>query len=608
MSSDSGEHGDYSDAISRRRMLAVAGASGVAALAGCTGDGSNTPTEGDGGGGGTDTEGDSGGGDTDSGGDSMEVFDATFVNAYTGNPVDLHFNSSATQNYSWPAGRAVFAPYLKYSFTDSEFVLGALEDLQIDGQEVTLTFRDDLTWDNGDDVTAEDIMIQMELAQKTGSSLFGYVDDFEQVDEKTVRLMLSGNTNPQILQFELTNFFVDTKAETHQQWVDAPEEEFLQWAWEDPVASAMFSFVSKDQQAFEFERNEEFYNADNVNFGTYLIESFGGNTPQHQALIAGDQVDAATSLFTPPEIAERFPDHVVEVNIPAKWGYGIVFNHDDEHFGKRAVRQAVANVINRQALVDNAGPRTKFPAPVPCGIAPNDQEYWLDDWFGDFETYGVDEQRTDRAAQLLRDAGYTRRNGTWRDGSGNTLSGDYYSPAGWTDWTTMTQTVVSQLNDFGFDFSVTTRPTNDWFGQYSNSNFQMGSFYWLPGGSRSAFPYFPLYFQLWATDIGGGHNYRAIAEQDQTIRSRDGGETTLNPLEVTQNIARQPNDEESRPFVQQSAWYNHIDLPFLGLVSKFEQSWTTNDDWTEAAQDSTNRRVKWPPFWWVHEGELQYDG
>jgi peptide/nickel transport system substrate-binding protein len=131
------------------------------------------------------------------------------------------------------------------------------------------------------------------------------------VDERTAKLLLSGPTNPRIIRFELTNFFVDTKKEVHEQWLDREASTLLQWAWEDPVSSTMFSFVNKDRQAFEFERNPEFYKADNVNFETYLIENIGGGSAQHQALMSGTEVDAATSAFTPPEIAEQYPGHVV---------------------------------------------------------------------------------------------------------------------------------------------------------------------------------------------------------------------------------------------------------------------------------------------------------
>ncbi|MCG1003188.1 MULTISPECIES: ABC transporter substrate-binding protein [Halobacterium] len=598
MSADDGSD-RYDHTVSRRKILSVAGASGLAALAGCSsgGDsGSSDPTD----------SGNSDGSGTTESGDT--VYDATYTNAYTGNPNDLHFNTSAIQNYRWPAGRSVFAPFLKYSFTSNEFVLGALSDLTIDDQEVTLTFREDLKWDNGDDWTTEDLDVQLQLAKKTGSSLWGYLDSYEIVDDRTARLVLSGPTNPRIIKFELTNFLVDTKAETHEQWLDKDASEFLRWAWEDPVASGPWSFVSKGRQAFEFERNPEFYNADNINFEKFLIESYGGNTAQQQALISGSEVDGAPSLFCPPEIVDQFPDNVEQVNIPAKWGYGIVFNHDDQHFSKRPVRQAVAHVINREQIVQNAGPRSKFVTDTPCGIAPRDQEYWLDDMKSDFETYGAGDSQTEEATQLLQDAGYSKQGSNWKDENGNTIGGDYFSPAGWTDWTTMTQTVVSQLNQFGFDFSISTKPTNDWFNQYSNSNFSMGSLYWLPGGSRSSFPYFPLYYQLWESEIGGGHNYRDPAQTEQTIPGPDGGEMTITPLDEVEQIARQSTDEDAREYVQRAAWHNHIELPFLGLVSKYEQSWTTSDDWTVAGDDNPNRKVKWPQFWWPHEGDLQYKG
>ncbi|MGB9965640.1 ABC transporter substrate-binding protein [Halobacterium hubeiense] len=582
----------YDHAVSRRKILSVAGASGLAALAGCS------------------SGGDSGGSGTTSSGGSGEdgVHDTTYTNAYTGNPADLHFNSSGVQNYSWPAGRSVFAPFMKYSFTSDEFILGALSDLTIDGQEVTLTFRDDLKWDNGDEWTTEDLDVQLQLGKKTGSSLWGYLEDYEIVDDKTAVLHLTSATNPRIIKFELSNYLVDTKAETHEQFLDKDASEFLQWAWEDPVASGMWSFVSKGRQAFEFERNPEFYNADNVNFDQFMIESYGGNTAQQQALMSADHVDGAPALFCPPEIVDQFPDHVEEVNIPGKFGYGIVFNHNDKHFSKRNIRQAVAYVIDRQSLVDNAGPRTKFVTETPCGIAPKDQEYWLDDMQSDFETYSPESQDLETATRLLEDAGYEKQGGTWQDESGETISGDYYSPAGWTDWTTMTQTVVSQLNDFGFDFSISTKPVNDWFSQYSNSSFSMGALSWLPGGARSSFPYFPLYYQLWEEDIGGGHNYREAAQTEQTIPGPDGGEMTITPLEEVEQIAQQPTDEDVRPYVQRAAWHNHIELPFLGLTSNNGQSWTTSDDWTVASQDNPNRKVKYPQFWWVHEGDLQYKG
>ncbi|WP_226021963.1 ABC transporter substrate-binding protein [Halomicrobium salinisoli] len=592
----------YDSAISRRKLLAVAGASGAAALAGCSGDSSDGAES-------TDTTTTT----TTSTGDSIQVHDAAYTASFTGNPNDLHFNSASRQNYSWPAGRCVFAPFMKYSFTEGEFLMGALEDIEIntDDQEAVLTFRDDLQWDDGDPVTTEDIDVKFQLAEKTETALMGYIDDWEVVDEQTIRLDLAGPTNPEVLKYSLATQRVDRKRDIHDRFLDADATEFLQWEWDgeetDVVSSAMWSFDSKGRQAFTFERNEDFYKAENVNFSEFVIESFGGNNAQHQALMSADNVDGAFSLFVPPEIVDQFPDHVEEIMTPSKWGYGMVFNHDNEHYGKRPVRQAIAHAINRSQLVENAGPRTKFTPQVPCGIMPEDQEPWLGDWMSDFEDYGPESSNTDRAAELMQEAGYARNgDGFWEDDSGNVVGGEYHSPAGWTDWTTMSQTVVSQLQDFGFDLSVSTKPVNNWFSTYSDSNFALGSFPWSPGQARSAFPYFPMRYQLQANDIAGGHNYREKAQSEQTIPARGGGEMTITPLEEVEKIPSQPDRESARPYVQRVAWHNNIELPMLGLESSFSQTFTTTDDWTVASEGDPDRGVNRAQHWQVHEGKLQH--
>ncbi|GAA0271236.1 hypothetical protein GCM10009000_103860 [Halobacterium noricense] len=167
----------------------------------------------------------------------------------------------------------------------------------------------------------------------------------------------------------------------------------------------------------------------------------------------------------------------------------------------------------------------------------------------------------------------------------------------------MTQTVVSQLNDFGFDFSISTKPTNDWFTQYADSNFAMGSLYWLPGGARSAFPYFPLRYQLLNTHVNGGHQYEADTEY--TLRGMDGsGEMTINPLQEVNSISQMSSDEEATPIVKRAAWHNHIELPMLSIVGTNGQQWLTSDEWNLPAEDDPSRKVPRPPMWPIHEGEL----
>lgn len=598
----------YREVVDRRQFLRVAGVSGAAALAGCTGDdGSGTPTPlGD------DTDTDSGGDGTDTATSTpaAQVYDTTLVGATNnGVPANLHLNPMGTQNYDDVAGQNVFERFAAYNFANQEFEMAGLESWEIEGKTVTLTIREDLNWDNGEPVTARDLITQFRIQKKLGSTLWDFAESVEQGDdEKTVVINLSNTSNPTIIKHTIgaQSARIHGYHPVYKEFLDKEAADVQQFKWEgDVVGSGSFKVGSKDKQAWNLERNEEYYNADRVNFTDYQLLSRNDNTALQQGLM-GDELDVVYSLFAPPNVVKSFPDHVSEINTPAKWGYGIVFNHEDEHFGKRAVRQAVAHVINRDAVAKNAGPRTKYAPPVVTAIPPNDQERWLGDSIDQFESYGMAASQNEQAASLLRDAGYTKEDGTWQDGDGNTLGGSYITPAGWTDWTTATNTVVDQLNQFGFDFEITSKPAGDYFGGYAEGNFTIGAFYWLPGGARSSFPYFPLRWQMTCPDIGGGHGF---PEGEKTVPAMSGsGEMTLDPLEEIKQVATMQDEAEVEDTIRRVAWHHNQNLPFLGVVAKWEQSWVSSKDWNVAEKGDPARKVKWPPHWLPRRGKLSATG
>ena len=591
---------DYSDIVSRRQFVATAGASGAAALAGCAGGESG----GDGGDGGSGGDGNNGGDGSDGGGSG--VIDTALVGATNnGVPSNLHVNPMGTQNYDWIAGNHIFERFAAYNFSTKEFELAGLEEWSFDETTVTLTLRDDLTWDTGDDVTAADVIRQFRLMEKTGSALWDYVESVEQGgDDKTVVLNLVEPTNPEIIKHTLANgdLRIHAYEPVYEEFIDQDASAVQEFKWEENIhGNGPFSFEEKRDQGWTLTRNENFHSADNVNFTTYELLTRTDNTALQQGLLGGE-LDVVTSLFTPPTTVANFPDRVEEVQLPAKWGYGALFNHNDEHFGKRKVRQAVAHVINRQQVAENSGPRTKDPAPKVTGIAPADQETRLGDTFDSFESYGMDASQTEEAASLLREAGYSKSDGKWRDGDGNALGGEYLTPAGWTDWTTATNTVVDQLNSFGFDFDINSLPIGDFFSRYIESNFTMGALYWLPGGARSSFPYFPLRWQMKIPDISGGHGF---TEGEKTVPAMDGsGEMTIDPLEEIKSVATTQDEAAARETIQRVAWHHNQNIPVLSLVGKVDQSWLTDASWDVVGPDDPARGVKWPSHWLPKQGKL----
>ncbi|MFC7193668.1 ABC transporter substrate-binding protein [Halosimplex aquaticum] len=331
------------------------------------------------------------------------------------------------------------------------------------------------------------------------------------------------------------------------------------------MGSGPWQFDNKDNQQATLTRFGDHPDASGINFNEYQYLYRDGNEQGHQGLLGGE-LDVHISLFAPPPVVDNFPDHVVEANPPAKWGYGICFNHDDPHFGQRKVRQAVAHIVNREDIVKNAGPRTKVATSVPCGITPDDIDRWIGDSKDSFESYGVASSQNKKAAKLMREAGYEGEvGGSWSK-DGKKLSVDFISPAGWTDWTTATESVVDQLSSFGIEATVNTLPGSDWTNAFVNGNFSMGARPWTPGGPRSSFPYFVLRHQLLATAFDGGHNYPA--DKEFTLSGGPNGEVTLNPKSAVQKLATTTDEKEVQSLISNLAYHNNQELPFLSVVGK----------------------------------------
>ena len=597
MASDSAT--SYRDVCSRRRFMKLTGASGAVALAGCSTT-SNDDTDGE------DTDGSGDGSDgTDDSSGSVTVQDKTLVGATNeGVPKNMHYNPHNTQKYAAWSGEMVFDKFAQYHFGKGEFILYALEDWQVESTSATLTIREDLTWHDGDDVTSQDLVTQFKIGKKTGESLWDFTESVEATGDKTVELGFSEETNPTIVKHTLAPMRVDTKHSVYEEYLDKEASAVQSFSYDENVqGTGPFKFTGDaDKQQVTLKRFADHPDADNVNFEEYQYVHMPDNPQMHAGLLGG-KLDVAMSLFTPPKVVANLPDAVNEARVPAKWGYGLLPNHDDPVMGKREVRQALMHVINRDQVRDNAGPRTKSTPKVPCGIAVDDQQRWLGDEMGSYETYGQAETQSKKAASLLQSVGYTKEEGQWQDENGDVISIPIKQFAGWGDWVTASQTIADQLSSFGFDASVTTVPTGQMWGQITDGDFRLATAFWLPGGPRSAFPFYPLRHQIKLTTWQRGHNY---PEGEIEVPARNGsGSTSMNPAAKVEAIPTATDESSAQELVRQAAWHNNQDLPMLSLLEKREQSFVTEDEWDVPDDGDSEYKVKWPCHWLPRQGNLQ---
>lgn len=594
-------HGQKAHRKTRRRVLRYIGAAGAVGLAGCTGSnddaatGTQTTSAESGNDGGTDT--------TTQESESLEMTDRTFVAATTNVPKDMQFNSYG-QQYPDRAALALFENLIYVNEASSTFMPGVLESWDIGDEVVTLSVRDGFHWHSGKAVTAEDVAFKLKLEIYDGGAIGNIVspDNVSVVDDSTVELGLKRAVADEVFLYSLKPIALDTPREEFQEFLEAYESDgeapgLTEMTLDEPNGTGPFKFVHARNQELVAERFEDHPDAENINFARFKWSYLQSNQKQWQALRT-DTVDGLDNIFTPKNIAQSYGDHVREIQMPANWGMGIMFNHDHEHYGQQNVKQAIQYVIDREKLAQTAGEKMHVPVEVPCGLPGNfdgSYEDWLGDSLSDFDAY---EPNTDRAAKLLREAGFSKDDGTWTDENGKTLSFPFKIPAGWNDWTAGGQSLVQDLNDFGIEASL--NPSQSYWGDiYGNQEYTVAGLGWADG---KLYPYFSLNKLLNGTRSRDILKFPRSAEVSP-IGEPNGETRTVEFESELQELAGLTGDAAKQK-TQELAWVVNQHLPMAPLMEKVDQSWVTTDDWNTVTQEDEDAIVDWPQYYLPREGKL----
>ncbi|QIB73906.1 ABC transporter substrate-binding protein [Halogeometricum borinquense] len=606
---------DYSSLVSRRRFIELTGVSGATALAGCSGgtdqkDGSTSDTKGE-----TSSNTDSSSSDT--------VYDAELDGVNFLIPKNVQFNPYNPNNYTQIGLDYVFDLFVQFNYAKGEFIHYAISDWTIEPEQATITIRDGLTWFNGDPVTSRDIKTQFELQKYTGGELWQYAESVEMDGDSKLVINLAQETNPTIVKHTIAYNYTSVPHSVYGEYLKKIQEaeseeeenkaiaELTEFAPTDPLGCGAFEKQSADKQQAIYTRNPDHPDAENINFERYRSNYTGGNQATWQALLSG-KVDAAYTLFTPSRIVDQLPDHWRVGKPPSNWGYGLAPNYNKSPLGKREMRQGIMYVLNRKQIVNNAAPNSKIYPEIPTAIAASQQERYLGDEIDTFESYGADKTMTSKAEAKFEEAGLTKEGGQWKDSSGSVVELPILVPSGWSDWVTAAQTAADQLSSFGFNSSLVSKDFGTVLKDWSNGNFTLASFYWLPGGARSAFPYFPIAHQLtpeYSGSSGSSITWGFSGTEELTVPSRtDSGTETVELKPAVKQLAQTIDEEKVRAQIRDLAWVANQELPMLPIAEKQNQSWISSKGWNLPPEGSDKYSAKWPCSWLPRQGDMTYAG
>jgi peptide/nickel transport system substrate-binding protein len=579
---------DGSPTLSRRDLLATTGVAAAGVLAGC---------------------GDGGGSES-----------AVFVTEEENSPENINYNRFDTTYFPGQSAELVFGSLYRSTVgqeTDGDGVLPELmkvEDgpwesvgdspqLVIEDDEVVLPMHETYTWHDGDPVTARDVVTMFELEKLVGSNIWAPLEAVEVVDDYAVRF----ETVPDVLEPLVIDRVITTnmsvKHDIFEQFLpDGPIEnlseterqrqarELVDFTYNEPdqvVGWGPWQLVERGQTEIRLEPYEDHPDADDIDIDAIRSLWFSAAEARQSHFLTGE-LDGIHS--TPSTIVgEQMPDAYEPYPYDTRVGLGLAFNYEHPWFGTREIRQAFAFALDRERMLENSGYDTDWVEPAfDTGFLVGEDlhaDYFGEGFLGQLTTYGTD---TERAAELLESAGWSRDDGAWYDSNDERASLELTISQTPGPWANMVSNAAQQLTEFGIEAEANAQNVQIYYGvTMRNVTYDVAG--WIVGEGRPM-PYIPLR-TLWegseAVEIN--HNHPDEVEVPWPPGNPDGDTRPVDYVGTLQELARTPEAEATELF-QELLWTYNQWLPVYSINQTRAAGWLHTDRWSgpESSRDDAS--------------------
>lgn len=364
-------------------------------------------------------------------------------------------------------GDYVLLPGAMYKWQEQSFyylLADPSSSLSGDGRTLTYRVRPDQHWSDGSPITATDVYTTWMCRYVIRHPAYDYLEAVEQTDDMTVTFRIS--TPAPIAQYYLLRERVvadaqfgrfaaeaeqlaQSKADPSDLAVTKLAKQIAAFKPDEVLASGPFTIDTEtvSNQQLTLRKNNRCWIADKVNFDTvidYASFDFTSIVP----IILQKGLDYTTG--GPPPAVER---SVTKAGLrilrsPIYSGPALYFNYDKlPEFADKRARQALCYAFDHEqngnvALGESGKEITAYAGisdvMVPTWLSPDEQNKLI--------RYGFD---TEKAADLLGAAGWTKTGGKWHTPQGEPAAYDLLFPSDFPDWNASAANLASQLSDFG---------------------------------------------------------------------------------------------------------------------------------------------------------------
>lgn len=416
------------------------------------------------------------------------------------NPLSSNSNNGLGINQSGVSRDTVYETLFMYNMLDGKLygLLGKDYAWNDDQTELTVHLNPDAKWNDGTQVTAEDVKYTFDTHVKyqsgVGSDFSIYIDSVDAPDAETIvfhsKLGDDGKPlNPlKVIEF-IPKVYIMQKAylQTVEERNNNDANAIKTDAMEDCVSSGPYKRFYNDDQKVILKRDDNYWGQ---------ADSMWGKLPAPKYLahvIYKDNAAGTVALKNGDvDVAQMFVENVqnlwLEDNLPISTymdeaPYGICaamptiwFNTRKEGLDQKEVRKAIAmavdfDQINQAAMTGQSPTFTEVPRSL-MNATDTEQNMVDKDALKDHQFNGND---VEGAKKLLDDAGIVDTDG---DGireypAGNNLSFKAECPEGWSDWNATLEIVAAAGKNIGIDISTYFPDSSTWMEDQGTANFDI---------------------------------------------------------------------------------------------------------------------------------------
>ena len=400
-------------------------------------------------------------------------------------------------------------PLLQYvRSTDEIFYMLAESVEHLDNGTSIIHLREDAKWQNGDDYTAMDTVAYYYLNQLQATN---YMQNIEAVDNKTVRVTWKKNMEPNnkvknlilatdnvgCVQYKEFKKYADTIIDIVSRAPDMPEgytgwapfgkivrdelqneaiRNYTAFAGYNPswfVATGPYKPYQITATDMILERNENHWAAKYIKYKyIHAYQAISDANQVYGMLINGTLTygGGIPTESTLQEILSKNKD-LVHMKCYDPGACGLIFNlaktvevdGEERQLFDDTVREAFQYIFDRNSIAYVANQYSTVTYRPMLAMAPSDAKRFMStEAWNKIAVYSHNE---DKAAELLKQAGWTKKDDGWYGPDGDRISFTLHYDGGNEHQSRAAEACATQLSNFGIKTRLKSSSSwNDWFG------------------------------------------------------------------------------------------------------------------------------------------------